>query len=135
MDQVITFTLEEVWHLILAICGGITAISAAVAVIVKLVQKARHPNKRQNERLNALEEENKKRQKEIEDIKERLEQGTKQFEEEDQRTRELEEDIKATIRMIIEGLQALTAHAIDGANIDELRKAKKNLDSFLLKQI
>ena len=139
MDQVITFTLEEVWHLILAICGGITAISAAVAVIMQIVKKMKHPSKKQNERISACEKEiadlKEAHKRDISEIKARLEEGTHQFEAEDKRTRELEEDLKSTIRMILEVLQALTAHAIDGTNTDELRKAKKNLDSFLLKQL
>ena len=135
MDQVITFTLEEVWHLILAICGGIVAISGAVAVIVQLIKKARHPNQKQNERISACEKEianlKEAHKRDVSEIKARLEEGTHQFEAEDERARELEEDIKNTIRMILEVLQALTAHAIDGTNTDELRKAKKSLDSFL----
>lgn len=128
MDQVITFTLEEVWHLILAICGGIVAISGAVAVIVQIIKKLRHPNRQQNEDIADL----KNRMKKVED---RLEEGNAKFKEEERQTRELEEDLKTTIRMIIEGLQALTAHALDGTSTDELRKAKQNLDSYLLKQL
>ena len=139
MDQVITFTLEEVWHLILAICGGIVAISGAVAVIVQLVKKAKHPNQKQNERIGACEKAiadlKEAHKRDVSEIKARLEEGTHQFEAEDERTRELEEDLKTTIKMILEVLQALTAHAIDDTNTDELLKAKKNLDTFLREKV
>ena len=37
---VISFTIEQLWQMILSIAGGITAISAAVVVIVNAIKKA-----------------------------------------------------------------------------------------------
>lgn len=53
---VITFTPQELFQAVLAVCGAITAIAAAVAVIVSLIRKAKAPNQIQNDRLKALEE-------------------------------------------------------------------------------
>lgn len=39
--------------MLLSICGGITAISAAIAVIIKAINHAKAPDDKQNERLNA----------------------------------------------------------------------------------
>ena len=43
--------------------------------------------------------------------------------------------MKETNRVIIESLQALTAHAIDGNNSQELKEAKKRLDDYLIKKV
>lgn len=128
MEQTITFTLGDLYGFILGVCGLIAAIAAAVAVVAKLIQKWRMPNKKQNERL----EEHEKRLKEIET---RLDEGNRQFKADNERTSELEEDLRATTRMIIEALQALMAHALDGNNTDELSVVKKQIDNFLIKKI
>ncbi len=128
MEQTITFTLGDLYGFILGVCGLITAVAAAVAIVAKLIQKWRSPNKRQNERI----EEHEKRLKEVEA---RLDEGNRQFKADNQRTSELEEDLRATTRMIIEALQALMAHALDGNNTDELSVVKKQIDNFLIKKI
>jgi len=128
MEQTITFTLGDLYGFILGVCGLITAVAAAVAIVAKLIQKWRLPNKKQNERL----EEHEKRLKEVEA---RLDEGNRQFKADNERTSELEEDLRATTRMIIEALQALMAHALDGNNTDELSVVKKQIDNFLIKKI
>ena len=128
MEQTISFTLGDLYGFILGVCGLITAVAAAVAIVAKLIQKWRSPNKKQNERL----EEHEKR---IEKVEARLEEGNRQFEADNKRASELEEDLRATTRMIIEALQALMAHALDGNNTDELSVVKKQIDNFLIKKI
>ena len=110
----ITFRDESAPYI--GVCGLITAVAAAVAIVAKLIQKWRLPNKKQNERL----EEHEKRLKEVEA---RLDEGNRQFKADNERTSELEEDLRATTRMIIEALQALMAHALDGNNTDELSQS------------
>ncbi len=128
MEQTITFTLGDLYGFILGVCGLITAVAAAVAIVAKLIQKWRSPNKKQNERL----EEHERR---LEKIETRLDEGNRQFKADNERTSELEEDQRATTRIIIEALQALMAHALDGNNTDELSVVKKQIDNFLIKKI
>ena len=128
MDQVITFTLEEVWHLILAICGGIVAISGAVAVIVQIIKKLRHPNQKQNEEIAALKQR-------VDKVEKRLEDGTEQFRKDDIRATKLEMELKDTTKMIVKCLQALMAHEIDGNNTEELKSTKKEIDNYLLEKV
>ena len=45
---------------------------------------------------------------------------------------QIETDVKEANKVIIEGLQALTAHAIDGNNTDNLYEAKRRLDDYLI---
>ena len=115
-------------NIILAICGAIITISGAIAVIVKAVDKAKEPNKKQDERIGSLEEEVKK-------INERLQQGNIRFDTDAERMEKLEIAMKETNKVIIESLQALTAHAIDGNNTQELKDAKKRLDDYLINRV
>ena len=128
MEQTISFSLGDLYGFILGICGLVTAVAAAVAIVAKLIQKWRTPNRKQNEKL----EDHDKR---IERIEQRLEEGNRQFEADNKRASELEEDLRATTRMIIESLQALMAHALDGNNTDELSAVKKQIDNYLIKRI
>ena len=128
MEQTISFTMGDLYGFILGVCGLIAAVAAAVAIVAKLIQKWRTPNRKQNEKL----EDHDKR---IERIEQRLEEGNRQFEADNKRASELEEDLRATTRMIIESLQALMAHALDGNNTDELSAVKKQIDNYLIKRI
>lgn len=125
MQQPMMFTLSDIWTLIIAFCGAIVTISAAVVVITKIVERMKLPNKEQNERIEALEESIKK-------INERLELGNEQFRKDAERMDNNERAFKAASIVMIESLQALTAHAIDGNNTNELKESKKKLDSYLL---
>lgn len=82
----------------------------------------------QDQRISALEEK-------VSDITDRLEKGDRHFDSDQERMDALERSMKETNRVIIESLQALTAHAIDGNNSQELKEAKKRLDDYLIKKV
>ena len=128
MNEPIGLTPAEVWQLILVICGAIITVSGAISVIINLVNKAKEPNKMQDQRIAALEEK-------VSDITDRLEKGDRHFDSDQERMDALERSMKETNRVIIESLQALTAHAIDGNNSQELKEAKKRLDDYLIKKV
>ena len=50
--HIYSFTIEQLWTSILGVCGGITAIAAAVAVILSAIKKAKEPDTKQNAKLN-----------------------------------------------------------------------------------
>ena len=128
MNEPIGLTPAEVWQLILVICGAIITVSGAISVIINLANKAKEPNKMQDQRIAALEEK-------VSDITDRLEKGDRHFDSDQERMDALERSMKETNRVIIESLQALTAHAIDGNNSQELKDAKKRLDDYLIKKV
>ncbi len=128
MNEPIGLTPAEVWQLILVICGAIITVSGAISVIINLANKAKEPNKMQDQRISALEEK-------VSDITDRLEKGDRHFDSDQERMDALERAMKETNRVIIESLQALTAHAIDGNNSQELKEAKKRLDDYLIKKV
>lgn len=128
MEQPIMLTPHDVVNIILAVCGAIITISGAIAIIVKVVDKAKEPNKKQDERIGALEAE-------VDKINNRLQQGNIRFETDAERMGKLESAMKETNKVIIESLQALTAHAIDGNNTQDLKDSKKRLDDYLINRM
>lgn len=128
MNEPIGITPSELWSVVLAVCGAIITISGAIAVIVNFVHKAKEPNKIQNERIDKLEEN-------VETINNRLDRGDRHFLSDAERMSALEREAKATNKVIIESLQALTSHAIDGNNVEQLKQSKKSLDDYLLDKI
>lgn len=128
MDQPIMLTPQDIFAIVVAVCGAIVTVSAAMTAIAKLINKTKEPNKKQDEKIAALEEEVKK-------INERLERGDNRFHEDADRVDALEASMKTTNKVIIESLQALTAHAIDGNNTQELKDAKKSLDDYLINRV
>ena len=128
MDEVIQFTTRDVFNHVLAISGAIVSVSAAVTVMAKVFEKIKAPDKKQNERIAALEGA-------VIKINSRLDDGSKHFAADSKRIDDLEESMKATNRIIIESLQALTAHAIDGNNTQELKDVKKSLNNYLINMV
>ena len=127
MDHIITTTPQDIVNTLLAICGAIITVSAAFTVIYKAIMKAKEPDKMQDERISSLEDQ-------VTKIEARLELGNRRFETDQTRVDNLEYKMNESIRVIIESLQALTAHALDGNNDQELKAAKKQLTEYLLKR-
>lgn len=116
MNNPITFTPQDLVTIILGICGAITCISGAVAVIIRTITAAKQPNKTQNERLD--------------DIERRLEDHDKLFKKEKLRIDEIVEGNKVTQKALL----ALLSHAINGNNINELKEAEAALSKYLIER-
>ena len=114
MNNTIAFTPAELIAALLWVCGTITAVSAAVTVIVRIVTKAKAPEKKQDERLTALEK--------------RLDKYDQFFDNDNKRLNALEEGN----RMTMEALLALLGHARDGNNVKQLEDAESNLNRYLI---
>lgn len=138
MDPIV-INPSDLWQVILAVAGGVITLSGAGAVVVGAIRKAKSPNQKQNERLDALENNvkktNEKFDAEIGKINSRLELGNKRFQSDAEKTCALEDSMKESNKVIIESLQALTAHAIDGNNTDKLKQAEESLNHYLMSKI
>lgn len=121
MDQTIMFTPYELWTAILAICGGVIAISGAATVIFKILSKAKEPEMKQNERIFKCEEK-------IVEFEHKLEIYDQHFDHDKKRLDRLEFGNEAENRALL----ALLNHAINGNNEDELKNAKRELEQYLL---
>ena len=128
MTEPIGIAPAELLSIVLAVCGAIITVSGAIAVIVNFVHKAKEPNKIQNERIDKLEED-------VETINDRLDRGDRHFLSDAERMSSLEHEVKTTNKVIIESLQALTSHAIDGNNVEQLKQSEKTLNNYLINKI
>ena len=123
MDNVIQFTPAQLSALILSICAAIVTISAAIGVIAKAIDKARAPEKEQNERLDAHE----KRLNALDDI---IVKFREYFDNDDRRFKEIEKSNKITQSALL----ALLKHSINGNDTESLKEARKNLEEYLIEK-
>ena len=96
MNNVISFTPAELVAFIGTIAGVCAGIATIVGIIVKVVMRLKAPEMEQNNRIKALEEENKSRKEEIEELKKRIGEGDDHFTE-----------LEKTNKVILRTLQAL----------------------------
>lgn len=124
MNEPIMFTPQDIINAILAVCGAISVVAGATAVIVKCVTAMRKPNKTQDERLDALEAD-------VKDVKERIdaecERITDRFHDDGSHIDKIEEANVVTQRALL----ALLSHSINGNDIESLKRAKTDLENYL----
>lgn len=116
MDTLITFTPAQLIGGVAAICGLITGVAAVIALIMKIVHKAKEPGREQDDRIHALEID-------VEQLKKWAGNDKKAI-----------ADIEEGNRVTQTALLALLSHAIDGNNTQELKDAKKELNSYLVRK-
>lgn len=91
-------------------------VGTLIGLLYALLKFAGSPNETQNERLAKLEAWQKT-------VDERLKKGDDNFDQN-----------REANRVTQEALLALLSHAIDGNDVDELKRAKKNLNDYLIKK-
>lgn len=94
----------------------ITLVASVVTLVIAIGKTANKPNVTQNQRLDALEAWRSQ-------VDSRLNSGNDHFEEIDEGN-----------RITQEALLALMSHAINGNDVEKLRKAKDKLEAYLIKK-
>jgi septal ring factor EnvC (AmiA/AmiB activator) len=147
--HVYTFTIEQLWTSILGVCGGITAIAAAVAVILNAIKKAKEPDTKQNAKLNDhdkhLEDVDRKlkNDKEVLDLYRSkilsLEEHQKEqdvlLEEHSRKMAAAEQHLEKNdhaLSVVMQALLALLSHGIDGNSVEPMKEAKAILEKYLI---
>lgn len=110
------FSVQDLWTLLLTMCGGFVSISAAISIIIKAVNSAKKPNRTQDERLDKIEK--------------RLDGYDMLFNNDDARLKFIEESSRVTQKALL----ALLDHGIDGNNIESMEKAKEALQEHLIER-
>ena len=121
MDNVIQFTLSQLIALVIAVCGAIVTISAAIGVIAKALEKAKAPEVEQNKRL----DDHEKRLNAHDEI---IEKFKEYFDNDDRRFKEIEKSNKITQSALL----ALLKYSLNGNDTDSLKKAEESLESYLI---
>ena len=114
MNTPIMLTPNDLITIFLGACGFVITVGGAVALIAKAVTSLRTPNKLQNERLDKHEEWLKKHDAMLDNDNKRL------------------KSLEESNNLILEGLFALLSHGIDGNDVEDMKKAKKNLNDYLI---
>lgn len=147
--HVYSFTMHQLWTMILSICGGITAVSAAVAVIVKVIGKMKEPDSKQNSRLEEHDKKLDSVDKKLAADKDRLDLFQSKIVQLEERQKENSITIEVHERKIVEAEQrinksehgsnvtmkallALLSHGIDGNAIEPMKEAKAALENYLI---
>lgn len=147
--HVYTFTMHQLQTMILSICGGITAISAAIAVIMKFVSKIKEPDNKQNEHLEEHDKKfdsidkklaaNKDRldlfQSKIVQLEERQKENAITIEVHEHKIVKAEQRINKSehgSNVTMKALLALLSHGIDGNAIEPMKEAKAALENYLI---
>lgn len=123
MDNVITFTPSELVGFITAIGGAIVTIGAVITLFVKLVNKAKEPELKQDQRITDLENTVKEQGETIETFKQ-------YFDNDDKRFKSIERSNKITQGALL----ALLKHALNGNDINSLQDAEKSLEAYLIEK-
>jgi hypothetical protein len=117
--------LSSLWSLVIGVTGLVLTILNISDKIQTRKEKAKEPNKLQDERITKLENE-------LVEVRGTLLKYDSYFAHDKLRMDKLELGIKATNKIIIKSLQALTEHALDGNSIDKLKDSKEEIDNYLL---
>ena len=102
-----------IWSWFLGLCGAVITINAVIQIIVNTVHKSKEPNRAQNERLDALEA---------------------RFDSYDICRSVHERELKSIEKgnsVVQIAILYLIRHDIDGNYIEELKKAEKDLTTYL----
>ena len=113
-ETAITFTLGQLYATIIGSCALISAVWGVIALILRAVGKAKAPEQLQNDRIKCIED--------------RLAVYDKRFAQDDERLKAIESCTKLSQRALL----ALLSHGIDGNEVEEMRKAKKSIEDYLI---
>lgn len=123
MDNVISFTPGELISIILGACAAIVTISAAVGVLFKVLDKARAPETKQNNRLDKIDER-------LDKIDETIVKFKEYFTNDDNRFKAIEKSNKITQTALL----ALLKHSLNGNDKESLKQAEKSLEDYLIEK-
>ena len=116
MSTQITFTFGQLLACVGTVCGTITGIAAAVAVLSKAIRKAREPNTLQDQRIAALEA--------------RADKSDRLLDSDNRRLAALEKESSITQRALL----ALLKHGINGNDTAAMQKSMEEIESYLIER-
>ena len=107
------YSVTDIIQIILAVCGGIGIIGAAIVWIARAVGFFKKPEEEQNAR--------------IENHETRLKELERKSDKESEQISSVQEEMK----VLLLGTHALLRHAIDGNDIVSLKEAENDIIKFL----
>jgi hypothetical protein len=120
MNTPIMFTPSEILSGFLFLCGALITLSSVTNVILKFFEWKNKPNQIQDEKIRSLE-------KTLEDHEKRFTDYDRFFLHDKARLDDIDRSNKVTQRALL----ALLSHAINGNDVDNLQRAKDDLEDYL----
>lgn len=116
MDNEITFTMGQLFAAVMTVCGSITGIAAAIAVLAKAVKRAREPDTVQDKRIAALEA--------------RADRVDTLLGNDNKRLQTLEQEGSITQRALL----ALLKHGINGNDTAAMKASMDEIERYLIER-
>lgn len=114
-------TLQEFWTILMGCCSALITIAAAVTIVINAVKKLKEPENVQNREIKEL-------QDKMKTFEDRLNKHDEFFGNDNKRLLAIEEGNRVTQQAIL----ALMQHAINGNDVDKLKKAEDDLKTYLI---
>lgn len=108
--------LNQVWEFINNASSGILTLGGAGAIFVALYRWAKKPDENRDEMLKGHTE--------------KLDNDNKRINELEKKAQETEE----ALQIIMKSMLALMSHSIDGNHTDELKKARDDMQEYLIRR-
>lgn len=115
LDHQFIITPNDIYKFILAICGFIVSVTGAIKIIMNIIEKAKEPDKIQNDRITSLD-----------NRVSILEKNQSIFKKNQKRAEE-------ALVLYMEALLQLTNHMIDGNHIENLKDVRNKMQDFITK--
>lgn len=114
-------TLQKFWTILMGCCSALITIAAAVTIVINAVKKLKEPENVQNREIKEL-------QDKMKTFEDRLNKHDEFFGNDNKRLLAIEEGNRVTQEAIL----ALMQHAINGNDVDKLKKAEDDLKTYLI---
>jgi predicted PurR-regulated permease PerM len=116
---------SQAWLIFVAIIGALLTVLNIVDKVIVLFKKAKQPQEEIQEQIKGLSDR-------IDDIEQLIEDHKKYFDNDKKRIDLLETNIRKITVIIVKSLQALTEHALDGNNLDQLKSCADEMNDYLI---
>lgn len=126
-----TFTLADAVTWILSVCGAITGIGAAIAVLVKFNTFLKKPNHEQDVKIEAMEEKITKMSGEVDAVKDLLTSKDSQYMDLFKRDKARLDAQENSMNMLLRANFALLGHALNGNNVEQMQSAFNDIQEYL----
>lgn len=125
------FTLSQMFVWIVSVCGGITGIAAAIAVMVKFNTFLKKPNHDQDVKIEGLTTRVAKLEGKVEGLEDDFKKQNLQHMELFKRDKERLDAQENSMNMLLRANFALLGHALNGNNVEQMQSAFNDIQEYL----
>ena len=125
------FTLSQMFVWVVSVCGGITGIAAAIAVMVKFNTFLKKPNHDQDVKIEDLTTRVVKLEGRVEGLEDDFKKQNLQHMERFEKDKERLDAQENSMNMLLRANFALLGHALNGNNVEQMQSAFNDIQEYL----